>query len=613
MSELIQLRKNFLKAYPEYLKKVYGENPESVDDITQNLEDYYAWMSILNAHAGISVLTSEDEEEALSEAAYTDEMNAAAIGVTQIDSWVTNVPYVTDYKLGTGLMATTNLQPFSMTALEPFTLKTPSSDVRTSSRKFNYSFISSKEDYEQKMGRNFKMGLTTDALGINSSVQSAGNLKFGLTSTTIVIHYEEMESEYRELPIDQYKLTKNAAALLDRDRESFREEYGDYFVAGYQYGGMYEAHIAITTDTTEQLDSVKTLLGASLGDMETALTADTTLGDTSIGVQFSKESQEILKKNNAQISVEIKTIGAGKTEPITIPLTNSSDISAMNNVVQELAKFRNAMGSNFSANTYVPVNVEFYRYRSIPDLRDKIDKYIPVPAMHSANIMSFNSELLALRGYHNTINSIPDNKMDRLSRDEYARQFNAIVNPIKAAGNAFYDKENEKGLADTLPKVIELSRKLKIAGDRLTFYRSLVSAQEKENRLGQTLLITKRPFGGTNGGSTGYKSFDLSTAVNGDIAKGTASTDVFIGGTRFIANVWRPSYDAGKDYRYSWFQVTATSQEDSNRDVENPPAAGKQKAVFYFRGKAFYSSYWKVESQSAYMPRSLYPFFGLSD
>ena len=125
------------------------------------------------------------------------------------------------------------------------------------------------------MGRNFKMGLATSALGISSGVQSTNNLKFGLTSTTLVIHYEELESKYRDLPLKQYKLTNDAMELLSSDNEddraAFREEYGDYFVAGYQYGGMYEAHISITTETTEQLDKVKSEIGVSIGDMNAAL------------------------------------------------------------------------------------------------------------------------------------------------------------------------------------------------------------------------------------------------------------------------------------------------------------------------------------------------------
>ena len=90
-------------------------------------------------------------------------------------------------------MATTNLQPFSESGLEPFTLNVPSGD-KTGITKFNYAFVSSKEEYEQRMGRNFKMGLATGALDVNAGVQSSSNLKFGLTSTNLVIHYERTGS-----------------------------------------------------------------------------------------------------------------------------------------------------------------------------------------------------------------------------------------------------------------------------------------------------------------------------------------------------------------------------------------------------------------------------------
>ena len=322
-------------------------------------------------------------------------MNAAASGSpTQISARVLNVPYVDEYALGTGLMATTNLQPLNETALEEFTLKAPAAGEKIGRTLFNYSFISSKEEYQQRMKRNFKMGLATDALGISAGVQSASNLKFGLTSTTLVIHYEELEAQYRNLPLKDYKLTDDAQQILNSDnasvRASFREEYGDYFVAGYQYGGMYEAHIAITTDTTEQLEEVKSQLGLTIKYLDTDPSADKSGEGVSAGINFSKESQEILKNNNAQICVEIKTIGAGKTSPASIPLPNSRDISAMGNVAEELAKFRSGMADSFSPNTYVPVNVEFKRYRSLPGRLTQIDAYIPVDSKHSGNIMSFN-------------------------------------------------------------------------------------------------------------------------------------------------------------------------------------------------------------------------------
>ena len=614
--EIIQLRKNFLAAHPYYLDEVYSEindngtlnrNNESGEDITENLEGYAEWMSIMNNHAGIiDTEEDEDEDDDISASEYTAGLNAADDMIpTQIPARVVNVPYEPEYDLGVGVMATTNLQPFSETALEAFNLNVPVSGERTGSTIFNYAFISSKEDYEQKMGRNFSMGLAKGALGVSAGVQSTNDLKFGITSTTLVIHYEELEAEYRHLNLSQYKLTEEAREMLSSDRDAFREEYGDYFVSGYQYGGLYEAHISITTETSEQLKEVRFQIGAKLNTMKTALSGDKGLG-VSGDMKFSQETQEILNKYKAEITVEIKTIGAGKKLPTSIPLANSRDISAMNNVVAELTNFRNSMASSFTPNTYVPVNVEFRRYRSLPGMSRKIDALIPVDANHSANIMSFNTELVALRGYYNFLKPIQMN-----GKDEYTNKFNDIVNPIKAAGNAFYNSASS--IANALPRVRALSKELKAVGDRYTFYTMLVSAQAAEGNNGADQTVANKPFG-KNGGSTGYQSFALSTAVTNDLAKGAYKTDSCDKGWEWgVWQTWQPSYDAGENYRFSWFQVTALNANDNIRDVTNAPAVGKRRVSFNFEGGRTRDGTWKIERQSIYMPTSLYPFSGLKD
>lgn len=606
--EIIQLRKDFLKAYPDYLAKTYGEHPETVEVDAEKLADYYAWMSILKDRAGIVEDDEDDEEldEELSDAEYEDNLHAAAAG-TQIKARVTNVPYVVEYELGTGLMATTNLQPLNERAIEEFSLNVPTS-AAAGRTDFKYLFISSKEEYEQKMGRNFKMGLATDSVGVNSAVQSSNNLKFGLTTTNLVIHYEELESRYRSLPLKDYKLTDDALQLLSSDnRARFREEYGDYFVAGYQYGGMYEAHIAITTDTTEQLEKVKTQLGLSIRNLGAALSGDTSTGGINIGAQFSQTTEEILTKNNARISVEIKTIGAGKTAPTSIPLANSQDISAMGNVAEELAKFRNSMAGAFTPTTYVPVNVEFKRYRSLPGLLTKIDGYIPVDSKHSANIMSFNSELIAMRGYYNIISSLPLGKMDGASKDEYSRKYNAIMNPIETGGNAFY--ASAENIANTLPQVIALSEELKTIGDRYAFYNMLMHAQEIEPTLAGA-KITSKPFG-ENGGSSGYKSFGVSAAVTSDMNAGqekkTQKHEVLNVGWK----EWYPELDAGDGFIHCWINVLCKNPHDNKREVIDSPAVGKRISKFYFQTGYDRDCEWYITHKTMRFNRTLYPFGGL--
>ncbi len=457
------------------------------------------------------------------------------------------------------------------------------------------------------------MGLTRSALGISGSVQSTSNLKFGLTSTTLVIHYEEMEHDYRELAASQYKPAQDALEVAQEGSEVFREEFGDYFVAGYQYGGMYDAYVSITAETSEQLEKVKLQLGAQLKNMAKVGSGGKAqeVVQTSADLKFSQESQEVLKKNKAQITVEIRTIGAGATTPQISNLPNSKDISAMGSLVYGLTEFRNNLANSFNPNNYVPVNVMFRRYRTLSALRRKIDPTIPVDANHSANIMSFNNELVGMRGYYNVIGGLPNDRIDTNIRDEYTRKFDAIINPIRAAGNNFYASADR--IADTLPKVRNLSKELKTLGDRYAFYTMLMDAQEKEPNL-KGSSVKDQPFG-ANGGSTGYKSFGVSATVTDDLNKGGS----FSNKSPTDTNGWKkrsPILDAETDKRFAWLRVTAPHENDNKRDVLTPPAVGKQKASFSFESALTAirtNGDWTIEYQTIYMPRSLYPFAGLKD
>ena len=570
-------------------------------------EDYggfNAYMSNLRSSAGIV----DGDEEADAEAAGFS--SAADQGVTQIESVIYGVPYEDAYQLGTGFMATTNLQALSETALEKIEIEAPKSTDKVGTTKFTYSFISSKEDYEQKMGNNFSLGLTKAALGVSTSVQTTNKMKFGLTSTTLIIYYEEMETFYRSLALKDYKLTEDAMMAAEEEgSDAFREEYGDYFVAGYQYGGMYDAYITITTETSEQLDKVKLQLGAKLKTMAKVGSGDKAqeVLQTSADLQFSNETQEILKNNKAEITVQIKTIGAGNTTPTDIAIPNSKDISAMNKVVGELTKFRNNLARAFDPSNYVPVNVMMRRYRSLSGMRTLLDAYIPVPPAVTAQIKAFNRALLNMRGYYNVIGSLPNNKIDTSIQEEWNKKFYGIVDPIIAAGNSFY--LNPSKIDAELPKVEELSKQLKAIGDRYTFYSMLVNAQEKEPKL-KGSEVKNQPFG-ANGGSTGYKSFAVSAAVTEDIKEGEEKFTEKIETVNVGNKEWYPELDAGEGFINCWIGVLCKNPHDTNRDVIDSPAVGKRRSKFFFRTGYDRDCEWYINWQTMRFNRELYPFAGL--
>ena len=602
MNEVIQLRKNFIEDNPFYLDEVYGQdndngtrnrNNEGGEDITQSFGGYESYEAIMKSKVGI--YDDEDDEDSASSA----EFSAAAADESTILSMITGIPYDADYVLGRGFKGITNMPARSLTALEAFEL--PVRTTRTGSTHFTYSFISSREEYEKKMGNNFSFGGTKGALGGSLSVQTTSNMKFGISSTTLVIHYDEMESTYRYLPPSEYKLTEDAQMYLDMMPDEFRDEYGDYFVAGYQYGGMYEAHITITTSTSEQLDKIKFQLGAKLR----AMTASGDKVAASADVNFSRETQEILKKYNAQINVDIKTIGAGATTPTNVMVPNSNDIAAMDNVVGSLTKFRNDLAASFSPETYAPLNVMLLRYRSITGVAAKLPAKIPVPFTHSALINEFNGELVNMKCYYNDVSSVA------AVRTQYSGQINRIVGLINAGDDDFYF--DPAFVNEYLPKVRELSSKLNEVSDRYAFYRMLVAAQEQEAGLAGS-SVKDQPFG-PNGGSTGYKTFSLSDVVTEDLKRGgyfTKSSPNDADGWK----TWKPELDAGAGKRICWISVTAPHDNDNSREVLNKPAVGKQKASFSFESALTLvrsNGDWKIEYQVVDMSGSLYPFVGLKD
>lgn len=320
---------------------------------------------------------------------------------------------------------------------------------------------------------------------------------------------------------------------------------------------------------------------------------------TSADIKFSQDAQEILKKYKAQIAVEIRTIGAGATTPRISNLPNSKDITAMGNLVGELTDFRNNMADSFNPNNYVPVNVMFKRYRSLSGMLKKITPLITVDSQHSANIMSFNRELVAMRGYYNVIGGLSNERIDASVRDEYGRQFDAIINPVRAGGNAFYASAEK--IEETLPKVRELSKELKAVGDRYTFYTMLMNAQDIESPL-KGAEVKNQPFG-PNGGSTGYKSFGVSAAVTEDLKDGYKS--VRSPQDLSAYKKWSPIIDAGTDKRFAWIKITAPHENDDKRDLLTPPAVGKQKASFNFESTfttGRITGDWHIESQAINMP-----------
>ena len=594
---------------------------ETVLEHLTSASAYFDVLDILKQHYGIVddekdtygnttekvtgiVNESDDDEGEQDETVSSSAFSAAAASGTKIKQELYGIPYTDDFQPGTGYFAVTGVQA-NTNAIKKFELGVPAKKKIVSN--YTASFVSSQEDREKISTTTTGASLAIGGFGLGVGYTSKSKFKFGLTSTTFVIHYEEAESSYRVLDEESYKLKTRAKKLAGENLAGFREKYGDYFVAGYKYGGTYDAFITITTTTMEELQAVKTQFTASF---------ETSKG--SFDAKVGNETQETLKKNNATVSIRINTAGIDTSQIPEIPKGETQD---MNDVVKSLNAFREALKKT-SAEYYNPVYVMLKRYIALDEVEEAMDKQkynglIPMTPKHSTKIMAFNREKMIMDSYYNVISDLKDNQIDASVRNSYKREYEEIDNEISNGGNEFYAESNSARM-DTLKTQMEkLGGRLKDVGDRYVFYQVLMSEQKKEEACSSN-GVTSKPFG-YNGGSIGKVSFAVSTAVTSDIAAGRKDFgDKKNEAPTFIGThvEWRPGFtaytkDGSSDAVFYYINVAANNTNDLNRDVTNSPCIGKSQANFYFQSGGTRWGQWEINLWSMRFSKELYPFNGL--
>lgn len=415
------------------------------------------------------------------------------------------------------------------------------------------------------------------------------------------------------LPDEQYKLRANAKKTLGESIPTFRENYGDYFVGGYKYGGTYDAFITITTQTMEQLEKVKSKLSASFNTESLSVSSD-----------VGKETEETIKNNNATVSIQIITAGIDVSNIPEIPKSDSKEKLNMNNVVQSLNAFREALKKS-NPSDYMPVYVMLKRYSLLDEYDEEMDRQkdsglIPIKPAHAQKIAAFNRQKLIMDSYYNVISDLTNQQIDGSIRDSYTKEYTAITNEITIGGNSFYAESNSARM-DELKKTMEnISERLKALGDRYVFYHILV-VKQKENKNYSPYDITYEPFG-KDGGSVGTKTFNVSTAVTSDIAAGRYEFHPHREKASFLATIeWKLTivaephsrYNESERYReyvFCWVAVEAKNPKDSRRDITKP-CVGKKEVNVDFESGGTRDADWEVSLQAMRFYRNLYPFYGL--
>lgn len=618
INELIYLRQLFLEANPKFFEEVYGWNlpddPSGAGGTNGTFSDqilkyinYARFMYRLQAELGIESIGDEDLEDDEDDDEDSDELvlepitefdpsyvgkkvsiashvtvknNVSASAIE--DKWSTipphifGIPYDPQYEIGMGFLATSNFSYIMpqggitvdiTAAWEKATQKylKKSEDDQFSLQTESYAkFVSTSTQAESLLKATNTLGMSTAAVGMSLGSGTTNNLKFGLTSTNLVIHYEEVENGYRRISAkkianswkqegeedddddDDDKDKKKKKGLFayvenlgkkygkEKFPEAFRNNLGDYYVAGYQYGACYDAYISIRTETSEQIKEVekKLSLALNLGDGDDQL---------NVSADFGSKLRDTLQEFEAKVNVSIVTNGLGSQKPTVIPLgVDSNDMKALDKVGESLKDFiTQVRTNNGNRSKYAPIRVRLSRWRSNISMSNVMEEagdetgLIPVTVGQRGRIASFNTLLKNLTGYKNVVGDNP--AVPSSATADIDPEYNEIIEVVKAGGEKFYaSKEDVERYKARLEAITPKYRAL---ADRYAFYTMLVRAQAAEKKIYEKLLagakasdtgseqsrkfVRQMPFGANEGkSSSGYDSFAYSTYVTEDINAG---------------------------------------------------------------------------------------------
>ena len=439
---IIQLRKIILENNPDYIDYLSGKMT-AAPSMNDDTEEFDHWLGVLTSNAGTY-----------------DDGRVTASG-TIIPEVVNGIPYDSRYSIGTGVLATSDLSTFDTVIKSEQLILSGSQGKETL---FKYDFISSVEDYERNISGKADISLSYASVTGSANASYTNNYKFGQTSITFLIHYEELESFYRELDTSKCELKDEAVNILNQGSDNFRREYGDYFVAGYQYGGVYNAFITITTQTREQANDINASVHGKYDNKA-----------MSVDVDIAFSLRDAAKRNNASVTVEVRTAGANDNLPDMKVMTG---VDAINEVVSQLG--RSNIAKAFTPDSYSPVMVRMKRYRTLSGARSKLAQSIHLSPNDFANIAKLNSAIIAMHGYRNTIEGIPNDHINSNAKSRYLERCSNIITRIRSTGNMFYEDADQ--IRTTLNETNTLKNDMQALADRYVFYRMLITAQNREPR-----------------------------------------------------------------------------------------------------------------------------------
>jgi len=485
---------------------------------------------------------------------------------TSLDPYVSDIPWNSDYDLGYGIDANTGFPANQLQAVASFTPHMPTNESTSTDTRIY--FIKTDYDYSREIQAGSDTRFSYLGTTYKASLSYAENIRYSETETTLIVKYYLKETEYRKFgPNDEhYVLTDAAKTYLENHKDDFREQYGDYFIAGARYGAQYIATIHIKASSAEALRTAEAKISIAAQNFDNTET-------------FKAKFWEATK--NCSIDFRRTTQGG---DPTVLSAATTVD-----QIFDDVNKFVRSVTKNNRA----PLEAYMYRYNQIRD-GSTIPTEINVDSCVFAKIRDLSEDYLALSSRAKVIAGLDITKFQAGIQDKYAQEYKTLINEIR---------DNRQAICRDLNQITSYGARVKAAKDkfsdlidRFSFYQKLVAERSQWPNNRSTNI------------QRGFDGYNLSTTVNNDIQKtywNDGHSESWHVGWRY----WYPNWEPGKDYRVCYIKIESYSTGDKWSD-SNHPSLGNEKLAFRFQSGYDRGGSWQIWAKGIYLgaDKVNYPF-----
>ncbi len=481
---------------------------------------------------------------------------------TTLSPFVSDIPWNSDYRFGYGIDAATGLPTNQLQAVTSFTPPVPvNASTKTDTSIY---LVNSDEQYAREIQAGFNTTFSSFGVTFKASGSYADNIKYSEKETTLILKYYIKETEYRlfDPAGGAYTLTDSAKAYLGANRDDFRNQYGDYFIAGARYGAQYVATLHITASSAEEIRTIETKLSQASQTYKFDATEE-----------FKAKFSEATK--NSTVEVKRTTIGGNETvlSAGTTPDQMFDDLKAF---IQSCTKDNRA-----------PLEAYMFRFNQMPD-GAAIANEINVNSCVFSATRDLSKDYLALTARAKVIAGLDANTFQAGVQNDYALEYTTLINEINDNKQAIFRDVNK---IDTYGGRVKAAlNKFTDLVDRQSFFMKLVQLQKSwpyhtEHKARES----------------GFRSYTPSRTVNNDIKADTYSAEHHEGWHIGWRN-WYPNWAPGSDsiVCYIKIDVDSSTKNDDCWD-ENYPSLGRDHLNFHFKSGYDRKGSWWLKAKGVYL------------